>query len=48
MKAPNECSNMGIFALNDRIDRQIIAAFGKRFGYVKAASKFKTSRETEV
>lgn len=44
MKPPNECSNIeDIRSELERIDRQIIAAFGKRFGYVKAASKFKTS-----
>lgn len=45
MKAPNECLNMqDIRAEIDVIDRQIINAFGKRFEYVKAASKFKTSK----
>lgn len=44
MKAPNECLNMQEIRLEiDRIDRKIIAAFGERFEYVKAASKFKTS-----
>ena len=48
VKQPDECSNMeDIRSEIDRIDRQIIAAFGTRFGYVKAASKFKTS-ETSV
>lgn len=48
MKAPNECLNMQEIRLEiDRIDRKIIAAFGERFEYVKAASKFKTS-ETSV
>ena len=48
MKAPNECLNMqDIRAEIDAIDRQIINAFGNRFEYVKAASKFKTS-ETSV
>ncbi len=30
----------------DRIDREVIAAFGQRFAYVKAAAKFKTSVAT--
>lgn len=48
MKAPNECLNMQhIRAEIDAIDRQIINVFSKRFEYVKAASKFKTS-ETSV
>lgn len=48
MKQPEECSNLQeIRAEIDRIDRQIIAAIGQRFEYVKAASKFKTS-ETSV
>lgn len=48
MKAPNECLNMQEIRLEiDRIDRKIIAAFGERFEYIKAASKFKTS-ETSV
>lgn len=48
MKTPNECLNMqDIRAEIDAIDRQIINAFGNRFEYVKAASKFKTS-ETSV
>jgi isochorismate pyruvate lyase len=48
MKKPDECENMtDIRAEIDNIDRQVIALFGQRFGYVKAASKFKTS-ETSV
>ena len=48
MKTPNECLKMqDIRAEIDAIDRQIINAFGNRFEYVKAASKFKTS-ETSV
>ncbi len=48
MKEPNECSNIQEIRQEiDRIDRQIIAAFGKRFEYVKVAAKFKTS-ETSV
>lgn len=46
MKAPNECLNMQEIRLEiDRIDRKIIAAFGERFEYIKAASKFKTSEQ---
>ncbi|MFE1745402.1 isochorismate lyase [Coleofasciculus sp. H7-2] len=45
---PKDCSNLEeIREEIDRIDRQIIAAFGKRFEYVKAAATFKTS-ETSV
>ena len=48
MKTPDECENMiDIRAEIDTIDRQVIALLGQRFGYVKAASKFKTS-ETSV
>lgn len=48
MKQPEECSDIhDIRAEIDHIDRQIIAAIGQRFKYVKAASKFKTS-ETSV
>lgn len=48
MKEPDECSNIQEIRQEiDKIDRQIIAAFGKRFEYVKAAAKFKTS-ETSV
>ena len=44
MKNSDDCSSMeDIRSEIDRIDRQIIAAFGERFSYVKAASKFKTS-----
>jgi isochorismate pyruvate lyase len=44
MKPPNECLNIQDIRFEiDRVDRQIIAAFGKRFEYVKAASKFKTN-----
>jgi isochorismate pyruvate lyase len=48
MKEPDECSNIQEIRQEiDRIDQQIIAAFGKRFEYVKAAANFKTS-ETSV
>lgn len=44
MQSPDECTNLfDIRAEIDRVDRDIIAAFGQRFDYVKAAAKFKTS-----
>jgi isochorismate pyruvate lyase len=44
MKKPEECADMGdIREEIDQIDQQIIQLLGQRFGYVKAASKFKTS-----
>lgn len=47
MKSPNECASLqDIRAEIDRIDREVIAAFGRRFVYVKAAAKFKTSEAT--
>ena len=48
MKIPSECENMlDIRAGIDALDQNIITLIGKRFQYVKAAAKFKTS-ETEV
>ena len=48
MKTPSECENMlDIRAEIDALDQNIIKLIGKRFQYVKAAAKFKTS-ETEV
>jgi isochorismate pyruvate lyase len=48
MKEPKDCSNIEEIRQEiDEIDQQIIVAFGKRFEYVKAAAKFKTS-ETSV
>ncbi len=48
MKKPDECSNLEeIRGEIDAIDKEIIAALGRRFAYVKAAAKFKTS-ETSV
>ncbi|UZE97498.1 isochorismate lyase [Alkalimarinus alittae] len=45
---PENCSGMeDIRTEIDNMDRDIIAILGKRFQYVKAASKFKTS-ETSV
>ncbi len=44
MKQPEECENLqDIRAEIDRLDREVIAAFGQRFAYVKAAAKFKSS-----
>ena len=44
MKTPEQCANLQeIRAEIDRIDREVIAALGQRFAYVKAAAKFKTS-----
>ncbi len=48
MKQPNECSNIKEIRTEiDRLDRETIAILGKRFEYVKAAAKYKTS-ETSV
>ena len=45
MKAPEECANLAeIRAEIDGIDREVIAALGERFRYVKAAAKFKSNR----
>lgn len=45
MKQPEECGSIAeIRAEIDRIDRGVIAALGERFGYVKAAAKFKTNQ----
>jgi len=45
---PNDCCGMDDIRVEiDNMDRDIIAILGKRFEYVKAASKFKTS-ETSV
>jgi [ribosomal protein S5]-alanine N-acetyltransferase len=44
MKRPDKCLNMvDIRAEIDRLDRETIALIGKRFEYVQAASKFKSS-----
>lgn len=43
MKLPENCENMDeIRAEIDALDREIIRLLGARFGYVKAAAKFKT------
>ena len=45
MKA-DECSNIQEIRTEiDRIAREVIIALGKRFAYVKAAAKFKTSED---
>lgn len=44
MKSPGECENMADIRTEiDEIDRQVIQLIGRRFEYVKTASKFKTS-----
>lgn len=41
---PENCSGMDDIRIEiDNMDRDIIAILGKRFDYVKAAAKFKTS-----
>lgn len=41
---PEDCVNIDNIRMEiDKMDRDIIAILGKRFEYVKAASKFKTS-----
>ena len=48
MKKPDRCEDITEIRREiDRLDRQIIATIGQRFGYVKAAATFKTS-ETSV
>lgn len=43
--SPEDCSSMeDIRTEIDKMDREIIAILGKRFEYVKAAAKFKTSQ----
>jgi len=47
MKEPGDCADLqDIRAEIDRIDREVIAALGQRFAYVKAAAKFKTSESS--
>ena len=44
MNPPEACTSIEeIRAAIDTIDREIIAAFGRRFGYVKAITRFKTT-----
>ena len=46
-KVPTECSGMeDIRAEIDRLDKTIITLIGKRFQYVQAAAKFKTSESS--
>jgi len=46
MKQANKCADMqDIRAEIDRIDETIIMLLGERFGYVKAAAKFKKTTE---
>ena len=48
MKEPEDCLNIEEIRTEiDNLDREVIAVLGKRFKYVKAAAKFKTS-ETSV
>ena len=45
MKKPDECADLAEIRMEiDRIDRDVIAALGERFQYVKAAAKFKKNR----
>lgn len=47
MKPPDECFNIQeIRDCIDEIDKQIIYDLGKRFAYVKAAAKFKTTEDS--
>jgi isochorismate pyruvate lyase len=44
MKSPEQCESLEeVRAGIDAIDRQIIAALGRRAGFVKAAARFKSS-----
>jgi isochorismate synthase/chorismate mutase-like protein len=47
MKLPDKCQTLDDIRVEiDRIDAQIIAAFGKRLDYVKAASAFKADEKS--
>lgn len=47
MKNPDQCRDMQeIRAGIDALDKEIIGLLGRRFGYVKAASKFKSSESS--
>lgn len=47
MKLPHECASLAeVRAEIDALDHQIIERLGKRFEYVKAAARFKTSVAT--
>ena len=44
LKSPEDCVNLQEVRIEiDRIDREMIGLIGKRYAYVKAAAKFKTS-----
>ena len=46
MKTSEQCSSIQDIRLEiDQIDREIISLIGRRYEYVKAAAKFKTSEE---
>jgi isochorismate pyruvate lyase len=47
MKVPDECFDLSEIRTEiDAIDREVIELLGKRFAYVKAAAKFKTSKDS--
>jgi len=47
MKYPEDCHSLNEIRWEiDQLDRDIIKKFSLRFGYVKAAAKFKTSKAT--
>ncbi|TWF40759.1 isochorismate pyruvate lyase [Chitinophaga polysaccharea] len=44
MKTPEACENMADIRMAiDTIDQEVVQLLGRRFNYVKAAAKFKTS-----
>ncbi|NLR78097.1 isochorismate lyase [Chitinophaga eiseniae] len=44
MKTPDACENMADIRMAiDTIDEEVVQLLGRRFNYVKAAAKFKTS-----
>lgn len=46
MKTPEACGNMQEIRTEiDAIDQEVVQLLGKRFTYVKAAAKFKTSEQ---
>jgi len=46
MKTPEACGNMQEIRTEiDAIDQEVVQLLGKRFAYVKAAAKFKTSEQ---
>lgn len=47
MKTPQQCTNLEDIRVGiDTIDREIIAALGRRLAYVKAATAFKPTEES--